>query len=354
MKILVVGDSYLPVPVFRRAFTDLPADHQVTYVQVNAGELLVPRTASEKAISEYEGTPDQLRAALTDEEVLVVHGAPVTDAVLDASPKLALVCCARGGPVNVDVATATLRGIPVVTTPGKNADAVADLTLAFMIMLARGIPKAQSFLRDGGRIGESSFEGAQFFGHDLSGRTLGLVGYGHVGRRVAARAQAFDMPILVYDPYVASAQIRAPGIEPCGFDLLLERSDIVSLHARATADNAGLFGAAAFRKMRKGALFINTARETLVDEGALADEIRTGRLAGAALDVVRLRPSSSRSPLLDLEEVVVTPHIGGATHETLLRGALMVAAEVSRFIEGRPLLNVADRSVRAASGAAQV
>lgn len=353
MNILVVGDSYLPVSVFRTAFAELAVNHRVTYLQVDAGAPLIPGTESENAIREYEGAPDQLRAALTDEDVLVVHGAPVTDEVLAASPKLALVCCARGGPVNVDVAAATRRGIPVVTTPGKNADAVADLTIAFMIMLARGIPKADRFLRNGGQM-SSTFDGAQFFGHDLSGRILGLVGFGHVGRRVAARARAFEMPVLAYDPFVPPEEIRAPGIEPCGFDALLVGSDVVSLHARATAENANLFDAAAFRKMRDASLFINTARETLVDEVALADALRSGRLAGAALDVLRSRPTSSHNPLFDLENVILTPHIGGATHETLLRGAQMVAAEVSRFIERRPLLHVVDSAVRAASSASHV
>jgi D-3-phosphoglycerate dehydrogenase len=352
VKILAVGDSYLPVSVFRTAFTELAVEHRVTYLQVDAAERLFPRTPSENSIREYEGTPGQVQAALTDEDVLVVHGAPVTDEVLDASPKLALVCCARGGPVNVDVPAATRRGIPVATTPGKNADAVADLTIAFMIMLVRGIPKAQGFLRHGGQMG-STFEGAQFFGHELSGRSLGLIGYGHVGHRVAARAHAFEMPVLAYDPYVSAEEIRATGVEPCGFETLLGRSDVVSLHARATVENTDLFDAPTFTKMRDDSLFINTARETLVDEDALADALRTGRLAGAALDVLRPRSPSSRNPLIDLENVVVTPHIGGATQETLLRGAQMVAAEVSRFIEGRPLLHVVDPAAGPASSAAQ-
>jgi D-3-phosphoglycerate dehydrogenase len=353
MKILVVGDSYLPVSVFRTAFAELSLNHRIAYLQIDAGASPIPGIRSENAIREYEGTPDELRAALTNEDVLVVHGAPVTEEVLAASPNLALVCCARGGPVNVDVGAAARRGIPVVTAPGKNADAVADLTIAFMIMLTRGIQKAERFLHSGGQM-SSTFEGAQFFGHDLSGRILGLVGFGHVGRRVAARARAFEMPVLVYDPFVPSEEIRSPGIEHCGFDALLAGSDIVSLHARATAENANLFDAAAFGKMRDASVFINTARETLVDEKALADALRSGRLAGAALDVLRPAPRSSQTPLLDLENVILTPHIGGATHETLLRGAEMMAAEVSRFIERRPLLHVVKLEGRAASNAAQV
>ena len=252
-------------------------------------------------------------------------------------------CCARGGPVNVDTAAATERGIPVVTTPGKNAESVADQALAFMVMLARRFPEAQQFLAGGNRAGGSTFEGAQFFGHDLIGHTLGLVGFGNVGRRVATRARAFGMRILVHDPYLDAAD--ADGVEWVdSLPDLLGRSDFVSVHARATAENSRLFDAAAFSAMKPGSYFLNTARETLVDEHALADALASGHLAGAALDVVEPQAAPGPHPLLRHPNVVLTPHIGGATHETLLRGVEMIAAEIERFSAGQPLENVADRA----------
>ena len=164
-------------------------------------------------------------------EVLVVHGAPVTDEVLDASAELRLVCCARGGPVNVDVEAVTARGLPLVNTPGKNAEAVADLTLAFLVMLARGLPEAQRFLDEGNRL-KDNWEGAKFMGSDLRRHMLGLVGYGQVGRRVAQRALPFGMTVLVYDPFVEPPT----AVEQVDIlDELLARADFVSLHARATA-----------------------------------------------------------------------------------------------------------------------
>jgi D-3-phosphoglycerate dehydrogenase / 2-oxoglutarate reductase len=274
--------------------------------------------------------------------VLVVHGAAVTDDVLGASEALRLVCCARGGPVNVDVDAATARGLPVVTTPGKNAEAVADQALAFMVMLARRFPYAQRFLLEGNSVGASTFEGARFFGNELGGRTLGLVGYGNVGHRVARRARAFGMEVIVFDPFVqldAEEAIEAVG----DLDTLLERADFVSLHARATSENENLFDRDAFARMKPGAYFLNTARETLVDEEALDAALASGRLAGAALDVVRATPNDGVHPLLRHENVVLTPHIGGATHETLLRGAQMVSAEIERFAAGAPLVNVINR-----------
>jgi D-3-phosphoglycerate dehydrogenase len=343
MKILVVGDSFVSVEVFRKGFAGLERAHDVEYLQLDESRLLVPKTESERSIREYLGTPGQVAERVGDKDVLAVHGAPVTDAVLAVGPRLRLLCCARGGPVNVDVRSASARGIPVVNTPGKNADAVADQTLAFMVMLARGFPRAQKFLLDGGRLGESAYEGAQFLGHELGGHVLGLIGYGNVGRRVARRALAFGMAVIVYDPYVQSMDVAGARQVP-SLAALLEEADFVSLHVRASAETENLMGRAEFAAMKRGAWFVNTARETLVDEAALDAALSSGHLAGAALDVVRPRSGSGPHPLLLHPNVVITPHIGGATHETLLRGVTMVAAEIERFNAGEALVAVVNRA----------
>ena len=343
MKILVVGDSFVPVAVFRKGLAGIERAHDVEYMQLDESSLLEPASDSDRAIREYLGTPAQIAKRIGGKDVLVVHGAPVTDEVLAAAPRLRLVCCARGGPVNVDVKAASARGIPVVNTPGKNADAVADQALAFMVMLARGFPRAQRFLLDGGRLGESAYEGAQFLGHELGGHVLGLVGYGNVGRRVARRALAFGMDVIVYDPYVKSIDMAGVRQVP-SLAVLLEESDFVSLHVRASADTENLMGRAEFAAMKRGAWFLNTARETLVDEAALDAALASGHVAGAALDVVRPRAGEGPHPLLRHPNVVITPHIGGATHETLLRGVTMVAAEIERFDRGESLGSVVNRS----------
>lgn len=342
MNILVVGDSFVPVEVFKRGFAELERPHHVEYMQLDESLPAQPPTESGRSIREYLGTPEQIAQGAGDAEVLVVHGAPVTAEVLEAAAKLKLVGCARGGPVNVDVKAASARRIPVVNTPGKNADAVADQTLAFMVMLARGFPKAQRFLLEGGKLGESAYEGARFTGHELGGHTLGLVGYGNVGRRVCSRAMAFGMAVAVYDPFVRA---NGPeGVEQVpSLAALLEVSDFVSLHVRASVDTENLFGRAEFAAMRPGSYFINTARETFVDEAALDAALASGHIAGAALDVVRPRSGSGPHPLLRHENLVITPHIGGATHETLLRGVTMIAAEIERFAAGEPLVAVVNR-----------
>jgi D-3-phosphoglycerate dehydrogenase / 2-oxoglutarate reductase len=310
VRVLVVGDVYMPAGIFTGALADLGDAVAVTELQIGGIEAAPPRTDSELSLREYVGDPADLVAAVAGHEVLVVHGAPVTAEVLDAAP-LRLVCCARGGPVNVDVAAASARGIPVTNAPGRNAEAVAELTLAFALMLIRGVPASARYLVNGGQHADSVYE----------------------GREVAVRGQALGFTMLGYDP-------APPGIIPVaaamvGFEELLSRSDIISVHARATPDNRHLFGAGAFARMPQGAFFINTARESLVDEDALLRALASGALAGAALDVAERRPAGDRHPLLDMPNVIITPHIGGATNETLRRGAEMAAVAVGQLVSGK-------------------
>jgi D-3-phosphoglycerate dehydrogenase len=331
VRVLVVGDSYMPAGVFTAALAGLGDSVSVTELQIDSPTAAPPRTDSERALREYVGDPAHIVAAVACHDALLVHGAPVSAEVLDAAP-LRLVCCARGGPVNVDVAAASRRGIPVTNAPGRNAQAVAELTIAFALMLIRGVHASARYLVDGGQLAENTYEGSEFIGAEAASMTLGLVGLGNVGREVAARGRTLGFTMLGYDP--VRPTIVPPGVTMVTLDDLLSRSELISLHARATPDNRHLLGAAAFARMPRGAFFINTARESLVDEDALAAALASGTLAGAALDVVERRPAGDRHPLLDLPNVIITPHIGGATRETLQRGAEMTAAAVARLASG--------------------
>jgi D-3-phosphoglycerate dehydrogenase len=212
-------------------------------------------------------------------------------------------------------------------------------------MLARGLPRAQRFLAEGNRL-RDNWEGAKFIGSDLRRHVLGLVGYGAVGHLVAERARPFGMTVLVYDPFVAAG---VAGVEQVAtLDELLARADFVSLHARASSENENLIDATALAAMKPGAYLVNTARETLVDEDALDAALESGRLAGAALDVVRTSAETGPHRLLRHDNVVLTPHLGGATHETLLQGAEMLAEEIRRFAAGDALVNVVNRAEVAA------
>jgi D-3-phosphoglycerate dehydrogenase len=336
LRVLVVGDPYMPVAAYDDALAtlgraSLDGRVELSAMQIRDAGYVPPRTESERRLREYVGDPAEIARAVAGHDALIVHGAPVTAQVLDAAP-LRLVCCARGGPVNVDVAAATDRGIPVVNTPGKNAEAVAELTIAFALLLIRAVPRASRHLIEGGGFAESVFEGREFFGREAPSLTMGLVGLGHVGREVAWRARALGFTVVGYDPEPPDA---LGGVDLVSLDGLLERSDVVSLHARLTPQNRHMFSWDAFARMRPGSCFINTARESLVDEEALGRALEEGILGGAALDVLERTPPGDRHRLLGLPNVFVTPHIGGATSETLARGARRAVAAVADLLAGR-------------------
>jgi D-3-phosphoglycerate dehydrogenase / 2-oxoglutarate reductase len=332
VRVLIIGDSFVPVEAFEGPFDVLSRAHDVRYASIDDSEDFEAATPSERKISEFLGSPQRVTELVGDAEVLVVHAAPVTEEVMRAASDLRLLGCVRGGAVNVDVDAATRLGLPVTLSPGKNATAVADLTLAFMVMLARRIVDArESLAHDGGHLG-STFDGARFIGHELVGATLGLVGYGNVGRQVAKRALGYQMDVVVYDPHVPRGDNGVAFAET--LPELLARSDFVSLHARSTPETRGIIDARALATMKPGAWLINTARETLIDETAVAKALSDGHLAGVALDVLGPAAPGTRHPLIDDPRVLVTPHIGGATHETLIRGAQMIAEAVAAFADG--------------------
>jgi D-3-phosphoglycerate dehydrogenase / 2-oxoglutarate reductase len=337
---LVIGDSFITLEDFKKAFAAVAETNEVRFVQLDENEKLVPASASERSLREYLGSTRQVISELGDAEVLVVHGAPVSDEVLAAGSDLKILCCARGGPVNIDIAAATRRRIPVVTAPGKNAEAVAELTVALMVMLSRNLVSAYRHVMATRIVGKDNYEGNQFFGHELDGKVLGLVGFGRVGSRVARRALGFGMSVLVYDPYLDRSKVESDGISTAGLDQVLSRSDFVSLHARESEENANLMGERQFAIMKRGAYFINTSRPSMVDEAALYAALKSGKLAGAGFDVVRYDPARPINPLIELDSTIVMPHIGGATFETTTKGAVIVAGQVGRYLRGEALETV--------------
>ncbi len=337
MKILVAGDSYYRSDAFRRGLAPLLDKHEVEFIDMDADTEFQPRDDSEQRLAEFEGNPDQIVASLTDHDVLVVHGAPVSATVLQASPNLALVCCVRGGPVNVDIKAASDFGIPVATTPGKNAPAVAELTIALAVMLVRDVQAAGAYLQQRGRL-SSAFDGSRFFGSELSAMTLGLVGFGRVGFEVCSRARGFGMKVRVYDPYVEVEVIQGVGATPCELIDLARSSNIVSLHARQTSGSLHMINGGLLAEFRTGSYLINTAREGLVDEGALLAALRSGRLAGVAVDVFEPDGALAEAIYGNEDRLIALPHIGGATHNTMDRASALIVDHIERFAtEHRPV-----------------
>ncbi|GAA4187473.1 2-hydroxyacid dehydrogenase [Gryllotalpicola kribbensis] len=331
--ILIIGDSYMKADVFADALRRNGLEPDIATVTITTD----PQWSTE-GLAEFEGDPAEVSALIDGHRIVAFHGAPISRRVIEENPSVRLLACARGGPVNVDLAAAAEHGVAVTTTPGKNAAAVADLTIGFLIDLLRNVApslrEAQQRRDSGEALAESTFEGARWFGYELKGRTLGLVGLGNVARLVAERALALGLEVLAFDPFVPTGSVA--GVRQVdSLDELLPQVDVLTLHARATAENRRLVSDAQFAALKPGAFFINTARESLVDESALLAAVRSGHLGGAALDVCE--SDGPWRELLAEPSVIITPHIAGATFETLQRGAQMLADEILAFTSGGEL-----------------
>ena len=289
-------------------------------------------------LKEYQGDPDAIVSFIGDAPILVTHLAPVSAAMLDRMPGLKFIAVSRGGPVNIDMRAAAAHGVRVVNTPGRNATAVAEFTIGAILAETRLLRLGHEALRNGDWRGD--LYRADRTGRELSEMTVGVVGYGHVGVHVARMLKPFGCRILVCDPYVQiSAQDQADGVKQVPLDRLLQQADVVTLHARVTAETTGFIGAAQFAAMRPGSYFINTARGPLVDYDALIAMLESGHLAGAALDTFAVEPAPAAWKLLHLPNVTLTPHIAGASVRTVQVAADAAAEEVRRFVAGEPPRN---------------
>src|SRR5215208_3134865 len=239
--------------------------------------------------------------------------------------RLRVVGRAGVGVDNIDVAAATQRGVVVMNAPDGNTMTTAEHTLALLLALARRVPEGQASLKAG------RWERKKFVGVELRGKTLGVVGLGRIGRVVASRALGFEMKVVAFDPFVAPERLRDEGIELASLEEVCERADFITVHSPLTPETRGLIGAREFARMKPGVLVINCARGGLVDERALYEAIKEGRVAGAALDVFEEEPPPADHPLLSLEEVVATPHLGASTREAQEGVAIIVAEQMRDF-----------------------
>lgn len=318
-------------------------------------------------ISERDGRlPEEaFRQRLRGVEVLIVGYEGVSEAVIAEADDLKIIACPRGGPdANVDIEAATDHGIPVLYTPGRNAKSVGDFTWGQILAVCRTIAHAHHLLHTGTYTGEPRADAAAggsredvtwglgkdspytvLKGTELAGKRVGLVGLGAVGREVAKRAAGFEVDLVAFDPFVDSEEMAEYGAEKVDLDDLLETSDFVSVHVPVTDATRGLIGAEAFDRMKDSAYFINNARAAVIDSEALLETLQSGSLRGAALDVYDEEPIPDDHPLLDLDNVVTTPHLGGATDSVITRHSRMIEADLEALLAGEDPAHIANEDV---------
>jgi len=282
--------------------------------------------------------PEELgeRLQASDTDVIVVEADFVFEELFEAAPGLRLVGVCRNGLNNVDIDSATGHGVVVTHARGRNTNAVAEMTLGLMLSLGRQIPRAHAFVAGGGW--SDPVAGYRLLrGFEIAGSTVGVVGFGQIGSAVARKCRDLGARVLAHDPLVSARRIRASGAEPASLDEVAARSRWVTLHVPEHEGTSHLVDAAFLDVMRRDAYLINTSGGSVVDAAALASALAAGSIAGAALDVFAGQPLPLSSPLLGAPNLLLTPHVAGATAETVARQSQMMVGEIERLIAGRPL-----------------
>jgi D-3-phosphoglycerate dehydrogenase len=282
----------------------------------------------------YQDRRDVLKQIKRADGIIVRSQTLVDEALLDAAPRLAVIGRAGSRLDNVDIDAATQRGILVINVPDASINAMAEHTFALLLALARGIPAGYTAVQNG------NWPRHSIQGFELAGKQFGIIGFGALGRAVAARAQAFGMHILAYDPNIDLALARETGIETVNFDELLERADIISLHIASTPQTRGMLSADVFPKIKPGSYLINSTHADLVDEKALLKSLDEDRLAGAALDTLLQEPPGKRHPLIHHPRVIVTPHLNQNTIEAQTHTSCQIVTDVIAALKAEDYRNV--------------
>ncbi len=271
--------------------------------------------------------PEELEEIIAGYDALAVRSATkVTARLLERATRLQVVGRAGVGVDNVDLDAATRRGVVVMNTPGGSSVTVAELTVAHMLALARHVPQATASVKAG------KWEKKRFQGHELAGKTLGVVGIGNIGSVVVNRCQGLGMRVVAYDPFIGAEAAAKLGVSLVSLDELWGRADVVSLHVPLTEQTRNLVNARTLARMKKGALLVNCARGGVIDEQALADALASGHLGGAALDVFEKEPVPPDHPLLRLDGFICTPHLGASTEEAQAAVAVAIAEQIAQFL----------------------
>ncbi len=271
--------------------------------------------------------PEELKACIGEYHGLVIRSATkVTADLIEAAKSLKVIGRAGSGLDNVDKAAASKKGIVVMNTPGGNTITTAEHTVAMLFALARMIPQATASMKAG------QWEKKKFMGVELFNKTLGIVGLGNIGNQVAKRAQGLEMVVIAYDPFLSEEKAKAMGIEKVGLDELFSRADFITIHTPMTPETKNLVNSETIKKMKDGVRIINCARGGIVNEKDLSEALKSGKVAGAALDVFEKEPVDTANPLLGLDNVICTPHLGASTEEAQENVAIAVAEQIADYL----------------------
>lgn len=333
MHILVIGDRFMTNKILKDAveerFRGSGISLQYTFLQ---DEWPVENLMANDEVYEFCGSDLDILPHAGEADAILTHSGCITKKVIDAAPNLKIISLARGGPVNVNGKAAADRNIPVTYAPGRNSGAVAEFAVGLILAHTRKIAQSHYFLRHR-QEWRGDFYAAEFVSREIGGSTVGIVGFGTIGKKVAKILHAFGAEILIYDPYITKeSQKEYPEFQFLPLDQVLQRSDILSLHSRYTSETEKMIGERELGLMKQSAVLINSARGQLVDHDALYLALAQGIISGAALDVFEAEPPGSESKLYTLENVTVTPHLGGASVEAAEIGAKIAADELYRYL----------------------
>jgi len=337
MKGLAVGDLLLPTSKMVHLFSVEGVRETVTEVVEtefkNKDRSDIRRTwrSVEENGPGAEPPPPDLHLLVEDVDILAVHICPVSRQTLDRAGRLRIISTARGGVENIDVTAATELGIAVLNTPNHNARAVAEYTIGLMLAETRNIARSHAAMKDG--KWREYYSNTEFI-PELNGSMVGIVGFGQTGRLVARALGAFDVSVVVYDPYVPGDEVERAGCIPVDLETLLRKSDIVSLHVRLTQETMGMIGERELRLMKSSAYLINTARAGLVQLAAFTRALEEKWISGAAVDVYESEPVSGSHPLLCLDNVTCTSHRAGDTRNAYWKAPLIMGAQVAKLLRG--------------------
>lgn len=301
---------------------------------------------------------DELIKKLNKKDIFVTSYDVVSRKVIENSKDLKLILCTRSNPVNIDVQAAKEFGVKVAYTPGRNSDATAEFAVALLLNIARNVTFANRAIMNHDIITDNEnapetlktdvtwgmvkntrpyhkFQGAQ-----IKNKKVGIVGFGSIGRRVAKIMEGFGAYVLVYDPYISRIDIDCPSMRKVNFEELVTEADFISCHIKVTPETTGLFNYETFKKMKKTAYFINNSRGAILVENDLVKALKEGEIAGAALDVYQYEPLYKGHPFIteQLDNLLLTPHISGASYDAIINGTIMLIDEIKRFINNEPLL----------------